>query len=205
MVLLVIILRLLSYLPLGVLYWISDITAFLLAHVIKYRSEVIKRNLSHAFPDLNPQQQRILMREFYKYLSDQLVETIKLQRLTRDQLSKRIHYVNPELMNRLINEKKNIVILMGHCGNWEWAGAATAFSFNAPTFPVYRKVKSPSFNSFYLRLRSRFGSTPILDKNCIQELSKVNSNFIVAMLADQSPRGLQGEWVDFFKPRNMFL
>ena len=138
MVLLVIILRLLSYLPLGVLYWISDITAFLLAHVIKYRSEVIKRNLSHAFPDLNPQQQRILMREFYKYLSDQLVETIKLQRLTRDQLSKRIHYVNPELMNRLINEKKNIVILMGHCGNWEWAGAATAFSFNAPTFPVSR-------------------------------------------------------------------
>ena len=38
-------------LPFGLLYFLSDVNAFLLYHVIRYRRKVVRQNLQNSFPE----------------------------------------------------------------------------------------------------------------------------------------------------------
>lgn len=201
---LILIFKLLAFLPIWVLYKISDLLAFVLHKVLKYRLNIIQANAMHSFPNFTANDLADFTRRYYVFLADQVVETIKLHRMSKDTIAKKLRYVNPEVMLDLISQVKNIVIMMGHCGNWEWAGASTAITFNTPTYPVYRKIKNKKIDQFYLNLRSRFGGHPVLDKHCIHDLSKLQGQYMVAMLADQSPRRASGFNLDFLNRKTAF-
>ena len=88
-----------SYLPFFVLYFIADILYLFLYYVISYRKDVISKNISNSFGHLDPIERKKISKEFYKHLSDIMVESIKSFTITKNQLRKRFVIINPEIVD----------------------------------------------------------------------------------------------------------
>jgi len=194
---LVFILRLMSFAPLKLLYALSNSVAYILINIVQYRDFVITRNLMKSFPEKPSEEIGRIKREYYRHLSDLVIETVKLQRMSAEELSRRCTYINPEVMLEATENNQNVMILMGHSGNWEWAGLATQLKFKIQLIPVYRRLRNAEFNQFYLNLRSRFGSKPALDKDAMDVLQNQSEQHAIALLADQLPSSRKGIWIDF--------
>ena len=85
--------HLLAFLPLSVLYVLSDYVLYpVVRHVIRYRRQVVEKNLGLAFPDKSDEERLRIEQGFYHHLCDVLVETIRLQRMSRDELCRRFQW-----------------------------------------------------------------------------------------------------------------
>ncbi|MBT3648134.1 MAG: hypothetical protein HN542_07840 [Flavobacteriales bacterium] len=204
MTILLLLFWILSKLPTRVLYFISDLIAFVLHTVVKYRRDVVEENLKYAFPEKSELERKAISKEFYVSLSDQILETVKLQSIGADELLYRCQFVNPEVLQKFDDNNENVIVMMGHSGNWEWCGAATELQYDFKVLPVYRRVKNRVINQYFYRLRSRFDSKPILDKVAFQAIGNVKEPHAVALLADQTPSARKGWWLDFLNQRTPF-
>ena len=80
----------LSLLPFGVLYLLSDGLYLLISHVVRYRHRVIWHNLRTSFPEKSEDELRQIEKNFYKWFCDYIVETVKLITMSKKQLLKRM-------------------------------------------------------------------------------------------------------------------
>ena len=92
-------LLLISYLPFSVIYLLSDLLYLILSKIIKYRRKVILENLHYAFPEKSDREIRIIMKKYYKHLSDLILETVKLHTISETELNKRLTIHGLEIMN----------------------------------------------------------------------------------------------------------
>lgn len=189
--------KLISLLPTTILLSASGFVAFVLRVIFGYRKEVIEKNLERSFPEKSQAEIARLASEYYSHLSNQFLETIRLWSMPKKELLQRVTFKNPELLEAYESNGRSVIIMMGHSGNWEWAGLACAARFKFQMTPVYRKIKNRPFNEFYKALRSRFGATPLLDKESSKSLAKYDGSCAVAMLADQTAGAKKGWWLTF--------
>ena len=115
---------LLSLLPFPVLYILSDGLFILLYHIAGYRKVVVLENLRNAFPEKNEKEIQAICKKFYRYFCDLFLETFKTLTISKSNMLKHCSF-DPTaelLFNRMADEKKSLIIVMGHFGNWEWAG-----------------------------------------------------------------------------------
>lgn len=200
----VFLLRIFSFLPLGVLYRISDVLAWALQHVFGYRKAVVHLNLRKSFPDKSSSERDRIAKAFYAYLADVMVETIKLHSISAEDLQRSVVFQQPDLLSQKASQGKNVILLMGHSGNWEWAGCATSLYYELSLLPVYRKVKQSDMDRYFFKLRSRFGSKPILDKEAFLAIKDQPTPHVVALLADHTPGAEKGLWIEFLSQQAPF-
>lgn len=108
-------------LPFGLLYLLSDVLYFLLYYVTGYRKKVVFKNLQNAFPEKTEAERLSIAKQFYRNLTDIVVETIKLAAISPEELHKRVKILNPEVISAATNQGKIALALGGHQCNWEWA------------------------------------------------------------------------------------
>jgi Kdo2-lipid IVA lauroyltransferase/acyltransferase len=195
----------LAWLPFPLLYVKSWFLRFLLEKVFTYRKAVITENLKNSFPNKSDAERASVLHDFYGYLADMVVETAKLNRMSKKHVLERVTFSNLELLKPYESNGRNVIIMMGHSGNWEWANAATELSFNFKILPVYRRLSSPAFEHFYYSLRSKFGSLPVMDRNAFVEIQKAPKPHAVAMLTDQTPSKMKGWWATFLNQPTAFF
>ena len=109
-----------SYLPLRVLYLISDFLNILLILFIPYRKKVVRKNLINSFPEKSLKEIKQIERKFYHHFTDLLVEGVKNLTISKQEVSKRLVVQNPELMDELYEKGKSVLLVSGHYNNWEW-------------------------------------------------------------------------------------
>ncbi|MGL5891830.1 MAG: lysophospholipid acyltransferase family protein, partial [Bacteroidia bacterium] len=115
------ILYFISILPFPVLYVLSRGIYVLLFYVFGYRKQVVFNNIRNSFPDKSDAEVKRIQKNYFKFLADLLVEVFKSLTITNKQLAKRCFYP-PEtktLLDKLRGENQNLVIVLGHYGNWE--------------------------------------------------------------------------------------
>ncbi|MEX1240928.1 MAG: lysophospholipid acyltransferase family protein [Cyclobacteriaceae bacterium] len=180
--------RLLSRLPLRVLYIISDFLFFMSFHVGRYRRRMVKRNLLNAFPEKNERELKTIEKEFYRNLCDYAVETIKLVTISKEELSRRMVFKNPEVVEKFKADNQSILFLTSHQFNWEWMLASASVNFPIAIDFVYQPVNSKFFDNLTLTSRTRFGAHPIKRDEVARELVK-RKHIVrgVATVADQYP------------------
>lgn len=188
-----------------VLYTLAWLCAWILRSVIRYRHHVIYDNLRRSLPELSDASIHQLQHDYYAYLSELIVETLKLYSMSEKRLRSLIRFENPEVLKQFEGTDRRVIVMMGHSGNWELAGALFSVEFNVPIYPVYRPIKNKKINSFYLRLRSRFGGRPVSEKEVMKKMNLEPTPLVVAMLADQSPPKRSGLYVDFLNQPTGFF
>ena len=65
--------------------------------------------------------------KFYHNLCDLFLEVIKVKTVSQKKLLKRISFKNIEIVDRLYNEGRSVMAILGHIGNWEWVGVNGIF------------------------------------------------------------------------------
>jgi KDO2-lipid IV(A) lauroyltransferase len=187
-----------SLLPFRVLYGISDFAFFIIYSLMGYRKEVVRDNLTHAFPQKSAEEIETIMRRFYSFFCDQWIETVKLLSMSKASLHKRMAG-NWEVIQSLEAKGKNIYILSGHTFNWEWANASIPLICSCRYAGVYLPLSSEGFDRLILRIRSRMGCFMISMKALKGGLKSLQgAQYILGLAADQNPSVVEvAEWIPF--------
>src|ERR1700722_12231578 len=179
-----------SLLPTWLLYRLSDVFAFFLYTVIRYRRRIVLDNLRIAFPEKTGIERLRIARRFYRNFTDSFIETIKLLSASPAWLERHFVIDNPEVMEDFAREGRKVQLFLGHLFGWEVANVAmprlTRFRFIVVYMPVGNKI----FERLSLHLRGRTG-TILLPANSMQRtiLPYRNTVYALALVADQAPGG----------------
>ena len=180
--------RLLSRLPLSVLYLLSDFLFLPMFYIVRYRRKLVQKNLKTSFPEKSAEQLFTIEKQFYKNLCDYAVEMLKLVTISKEELSKRMVFTHPEIPESFKQKKQSILFLASHQFNWEWLLTSASISFPMSIEFVYQPVKSKFFNELSLYSRSRFGALGIKRNEVAREIIKRKEMLRgIATVADQYP------------------
>jgi len=199
--------RVLSWLPFPVLYAAAWVAYLLLYYVAAYRKEVVRNNLSMAFPDKSEREITVLGKKFYKQLTQTAFEIVKARRMSKDDFRERVKLVNPELVAQYSNQFKDSVIISGiHQGNWEWMLNGAVSTLNLPMDPVFKPLHDKTTDKLIFDIRSQFGSRPLSMAESGRDILRRRKEFrLFVMLADQSPtRHERGLWTTFMNGEAAF-
>ncbi len=197
-----------SILPMFILYFISNIIFLVLYHVVKYRREVVFKNLKNSFPDKSDQDLKIIEKNFYRHFSDLFVESIKTLTISTKQLKRRYQIKDTALFEKLFNDRKSIILYTAHFGNWEWLAILPSYIPHQVT-SLYQEQTSKYFDELMKILRERFGVICVESKKgykSILTFAQKNILTLNIMVGDQSPRKDSAKhWVKFLNQDTAFL
>ena len=194
--------RSLALLPFRMLYVLSDMIYAILYYVLRYRRKVVDKNVRNSFPMNTEREIKDIRKGFYHHLADCIVETVKLLDVTDSEMRKRVEVKNSELIERMADDGKSIILFMGHYGNWEWVQEITR-RYKKPGIngEIYRHAKNKVFNRLIITLRSRFGTMQIEQKKAVRTLLSLHregKQFLVGFISDQRPNSSNlNHWLYF--------
>lgn len=191
---------LLSLLPFPVLYLLSDFFFVLLYYVIGYRKQVVYTNLRNSFPDKTEAAILAIQKRFYRYFCDLFLETFKTLTISPASMLKHcsMEPAAEALFNGFAAENKSIIIVMGHQGNWEWAGNTFSLRCKHQLYVIYHPLTNKYFNSLIIKMRTRFGTKLIAMKDTFREMVQNRSHLsATAFIADQTPQPDKAHWMQF--------
>ena len=182
-----------TWLPLRVLYLISDIFFPVVYYIVGYRKNVVRLNLTKSFPDKTVKERRTIERRYYHFLCDLIVETIHEMHISKKDIERRMTFGNLQDIVDQNALNKSVMIMTAHYGNWEWL---LAFSLclpeKQPSNPIYKRLRNERFDKLFHQLRSRYGAKLIEKKDLLRVMFKLQKEKQVAnfwMISDQTPNG----------------
>ncbi len=195
--LLLILLRVFTYLPLPILYFIGVGVGEITYWLHGSRRRITKTNLAACFPDYPPEKiQRFARHHFHAMLVGVMVMAIswwcsvkRFQRLTV--------FRNKEILDDLIDRQQNIILLAPHFVTLEFLGIY--FSSQMRVTTMYQRHKNPYINQFIYQKRTRFGNRIYGSKETMMNLIKtIRTGVPLYYLPDQDPGQKRGVFVPFF-------
>ena len=163
------------------------------------RRRVVERQIAAAFPTLLPQEVVNLARESYRHLGRSSIETALLGSLGREGLRTLVETVEGwDLVEEVMARGKGAVMVTGHIGNWELAGAYFA-ARGVPLDAIARRMANPLFDAWLNRTREEMGMTIVHDSEAVRRTPRsLRAGRAVAFIADQGVLGLASTFVPFF-------
>ena len=76
----------LGALPWPILRGISSIIAFLAHRVVRYRIRLCRENISSSFPEMSEKEVNETVKNFYRFLADYFIETLKLGTMSAEEM-----------------------------------------------------------------------------------------------------------------------
>ena len=190
-------LYLIASLPFWALYKVSDFLYYLFL-ISGYRRNVVLENLRNSFPEKNQKEINALCKAYFSYLCDLTLETLKTMRMTEQEARERCVYRNADWIDKMHEEKKSFIIVMGHYGNWESAGPSFTLGSKYQLFVIYRPLSNPYFESMLTKTRTKFGTriTPV--NQTLREMVANRKNVTAtAFIADQAALNANSYWTTF--------
>ncbi len=200
--------RALSLIPLKILYLLSDGIFFVTFYVIRYRRRVVWTNLVNSFPTKTTQELRAIETQFFRNLSDYAMETLHLLSIKREDLVKRMRFVNPGVIREYTDQNQSVLILASHQFNWEWLLAAGCLELPVPVDFVYQPQASALANRLSMATRTRFGGFPVPRETVGRAaLKRKDVLRATAIVADQYPGHFNHRryWTTFLHQRTAFF
>jgi KDO2-lipid IV(A) lauroyltransferase len=183
--------RLLAGLPLGILYILSDIACPIIYYIIRYRRRLVRENLRCSFPEKSQKEIQRIEKTFYHNLCDIFIESFKCLNISDEEMRRRVEVLNWKLPERIASEGKNVFMLLGHCGCWEWYQEVSVHYKNPKkNCEIYKQIKSRYFASLMSEIRSRWDTEQIETKQTVRTLLQWNAAgepFLCGFINDQRP------------------
>jgi KDO2-lipid IV(A) lauroyltransferase len=180
----------LSRLPFPIIYAFSGLVRILLQYIIRYRRTVILNNLNRSFPEKSPVEIRKIISCYYQHLADIILEVIKLESISQDDLKDRFRFNGFEHLTHAMENGRNVILAFGHCGNWEMMAAALGLLSPVRCFGVVKPLSDNNFNKYIVSLRHRFnpgGTIPFQHTYRTLIRNKKEMISIYGIAADQTP------------------
>jgi len=168
--------------------------------ITRYRRNVVFDNLKNSFPEKTEEELKEIEKKYYKHLANLFIETLAFFRLNSKNMLRRINFLDKELLAELYEKKKNVVLMMGHYGNWEWMLVMPKIMKHTGVV-IYKPIKNKTFDNFYKKKRVKYGGYAFAMKETLRgllSLTKKGDLWLSAFVADQTPIGDKiNFWVKF--------
>lgn len=202
-----IIVKLISFLPLRVLYSFSDFLYILIYKLFGYRQKVVQANLQKALPDKTASERKEIEGNFYRNFCDFIVETIKGVSLKKEKVKERVVFTNLGDITKLLTKGTSVLMLASHQFNWEWVQLSAALQFPIGMDYIYHPLHNKGADKLMLKLRGRFGAEAVKRSEVGRQVIRRRSESrAYALVADQLPRAKDKKvWVDFLNIETSFF
>ena len=168
-----------------VLYGTASFVYFLMYYVVGYRKAVVIQNISRAFPEKRYDEVRVVVRQFYVCFTAYFAEILKSVSVSPQDFDRKIVFVNKEIIDAHIQAKRNVILCMGHCGNWELLNFMP-YKLSYDMYAVYKPLRSDFMNLLMTKFRTRFGMKLISSKAIVRHiLTQKDSAAPYLFIADQ--------------------
>ncbi len=174
--------------PLEFHYFLSEIIYFFMYSIAGYRKKIVRENLLKSFPEKSTEERKIIEKRFYKGFADMFVETLYFTHINIPKQQKRLALENYEQVKEYFDSGKNVVLISGHFGNWEFFQLYEKH-LTVKKYFIYKKLNNKAFNQFYKDLRGR-AAEPLEMKETYRRLMKdqsENKPFGIFCISDQRP------------------
>jgi KDO2-lipid IV(A) lauroyltransferase len=196
----------LSFIPLSVFHAFGQFVAFLLYHVFHYRRDVVRQNMTSAFPNMPLGELKKEERKFYIYFVDVFLELMKAYQFKKEDWVKRVPLKGADLMLKHLDKGQPVILLSGHSANWEWPAFSIGQQMGYQMEFFYKPIKNVRFNEIMLKLRTKHGGVAIPKDSALRHIIKhKNEPRIIGILADQLPSiGADKYWINFLNQETAF-
>ncbi len=165
----------------------------------KKHRRVVRQNLLFAY-DGNIEEAQIeeITRYCYRNLMLNFLQVIENRRMTEKRQQKIVSFENREAVDAAVAQKRPIIFVSGHFGNWE-LGASAVASLITPTVSIHKKLNNPRFDRYLLQSRSRLGMTMAEKTGAVRHLTKaLKQGKAISLMIDQNINPRESILVDFF-------
>ena len=183
-----IVLKPLSFLPLNVLYILSDFLYAVLYKTFRYRKKVVRRNLLNSFPEKSIGEIKKIEQKFYSHFCDLIVESIRLFSISERELAQRNKIVDAKILDQFFERGRSVIVVAGHYNNWEMAATISDAQVKHHMVGIYSPMSNKFFDDKFLKSRQRFG-LEMISKKLVKEGFEEKKELLTGTLfaTDQSP------------------
>lgn len=188
-----------SLLPFPLLYLLSDGVYFLIYRVLGYRKGVVLSNLRNSFPEKSEAEIKAMASRFYRWFCDLTLETLKTLTVSPAAVRRRVSLEGMEVLEGYAKRNQSIILVLGHYGNWELAGARYSQEKTIPQlYVIYHPLQNPWFDRLIHYMRTRHGTRLYTmretSKSMIRDRGLLTAT---AFIADQTPSPERAYWMTF--------
>jgi len=164
----------------------SKFLAVIFFKVFRIRRNVVKKNLSIAFPNLSTEEIRNLAFKNYQSIAITFLEILNLQKKDKDYIRKYFSDKGFDSVRKKYKEGKGLILLTAHFGNWEMGAIASGIHMDEGISVLVKKQKNIYVAKWLTSFREKFGNSEITLGASIRELYKtIKNKRIVGIVGDQ--------------------
>jgi len=177
---------------------LSDLLYVLIYKVFGYRKKVVTENLKNSFPEKPANEIEKIRSEFYRYLCDLSLETIKTLSISPSALKKHFKSGDMSAFEHYYKNNQSVVLVMGHLGSWEMGGAYFSLLPIHQLYVIYHPLANKHFDRLFYRMRTRSGTRLYAMKGTFKGMIKNRKDVTAtAFIADQTPSPDNAHWMTF--------
>lgn len=160
---------------------------------------VVLENITHAYgATMGDREIKTMARQIFKNIAGMIFEIGWAYNLKENKFSTYFSFKGFEHLEGALEQKKGVLALTCHMGNWELLCEAVAM-LELNTAILYRKLDYLPLERFLLEMRQRFGTKLIPLKGASRKVDELlTAGYVVGTLLDQNVDWYQGCYVDFF-------
>ncbi len=155
-------------------------------------------NLRCAYPEKSIDEIVAIARGVYRHVAIVAAEFFEFPYITKETLSEWVEFEGLENFNDALAEKKGILSVLAHFGNWELMPIVLPMAAQ-PAHIIYRPLDSPILDDMMAWVRTLHGNTLIAKEGSAKTIRRLlGKNKVIAILSDQNVAAREGVFVDFF-------
>ena len=163
------------------------------------RRRVVERQIEAAFPEWDSARVAQVARGAYDHLGRLAVETALMPSLGQRGILELVSRTTGwDLLERAAAEKRGVLLIAGHFGNWEVSGAYIA-ARGIPVDVIVRRMSNSIFDRYLNQTRADLGMTVVYDSDAVRRTTRsIKEGRAIGFLADQGVLNLASTYVPFF-------
>ena len=206
-------LRAVSCLPYFCLAALARVIRFFLFRLIGYRVGVVTDNLRKSFPGKSRQEIARIRQDFYLHLAEMVLEVALFvgNRVRLSDFRRGGCMVNEDagLLKRYMDGRQNMIVMMGHYGNWEWS-ALPLVQAGYRVLGIYKPQSSRTADNLMKWVREKPGIRAVPMKVTLRAVRAALKDggppFALLLISDQIPApGDIHFWASFLNRETAFF
>ena len=190
---------------------LARVIYFLLRYVVRYRKNLIIKQLSDSFPERSKSEILNICNKYYRSLSEFFVGTITLAGMNDNARREALDLKVPQEIIDAVGDG-HFIVLASHHNFWEYAQFVYLHFPNCMMVCAYHPLTNKLMDELFYHLRKSDNSLPVPSSNLIRHfLQHRNSSadekrMLLGLVADQNapPMG-QVHWYNFLNRPTLFF
>jgi len=100
------------------------------------------------------------------------LEIIKSMGMSKEEMIKRFHVKNIEVLTQFEKENRSVFLMCGHYASWEWM-MSLGYHMKHKGYGIYTPIRNPYFDNLIKKIRSRHDAYMISQRTAAADIKRM--------------------------------